>query len=63
MACLLSSMYVPANYTLDNNDPAGRQKSHSRTDDCITCEHPGSRWSVTAKVHNLENNAGIGVAQ
>lgn len=59
----ISTMYVPGNYSQDDNNPAGWQRSHTKTDAYLTYKLPGSHWSISAWVHNLENNAVVGVAQ
>ena len=59
----ISTMYVKGNYTQDSNNLPGYEKSYSKTDAYMTYEHPGSHWSLTAWVRNLENSAVVAVGQ
>lgn len=59
----ISTMYTSGNHTKDANIPADWQRSYTNTSMYVTYEHPGSHWSVTGWVRNLEDKAVMGVAQ
>jgi iron complex outermembrane receptor protein len=59
----VSTQYVDAYFTHDNNVPGSFQDSYTRTNLSLNYTHPGSNWSIRGWVRNLENDDVVNVSQ